>query len=519
MSRHVFYGRTSSDAQKKDETIQTQVDAGRRWAALTKERLSKFYLDDGVSSRVPFVERPAGAQLVGDARAGKFTVVVVYNYKRLGRTQLDTLQVIDELQRCGVEVVSVQEPMPQGSPTVIDLMRGILTSFGQYDRASLVSTLYDGKVRAASEGRWGGGRAPFGYRVESGRLRVAEAEAEAWREVVGLFLSGRYGTRRLAAYLNAQGVPPPLSWRRRDDATGMRWHAGPLAAMLRDPVYAGRVTWRKTRLDKGTGRRVQSAAEHGVTAACPAIITEDEHARILQLLASNRTNSPRNSKHLYLLRGLVKCGVPGCGLSMCGYSVGPRRARPDSPKSFYYRCHSVYALRGRCGNLLVPSDALEAAVWGWCVRQASDPDAAVEDLRAQLLDDEREATGASLPAQLARVESRLEKKGRERANVIRMLAREDIDECEGVAALNELRAEIEALDAERAALLAWRDRQSRTDARVREVRERLASLKAGLDTSDPQTRRGVIEKLVESVRVTHIKSRMNPRAEIRWKVG
>lgn len=514
--RHVFYGRTSGDSQKREETIQTQVEAGRRWAQLTSERLSKLYLDDGISSRISFAERPAGAQLIADARAGKFSYVVVYNYKRLGRTQLDTLQIIDELQRCGVEVVSVQEPMPQGSPTVIDLMRGILTSFGQYDRASLIATLYDGKARAAAEGRWGGGAAPFGYRLERGRLKLVEEEAAVWREVVDLFLTGSYGLRRLAAYLNAQGVRSPLAWRDPERSRGAVWHASTLFSMLSDPIYCGRLLWRKTRLDRATGRRVRSEEGQAVEAACPAIITEEEHARILDIFASNRRNSSRNSKHHYLLRGLVKCGP--CGFSMCGFTTGRRQTRPNLRKRYYYRCHSVYAKKGPCGQLLVPSDALEAEVWGWCVRQVSDPDAAIERLREQLRAEQVEESDDSFDTRITRVKALLDKKGKERANVIRMLAREDIDEGEGVAALNELRLEVAALEAERDDLEARRARLAQAETRLAEARTLLSSLKRGLETSDAQKRRRIIEALIETVRVTHTKTLTSPLVEIRWRV-
>lgn len=497
MPLYVQYGRTSGDKQKKDETIQSQIDAGRRWAEHTGARITKHYLDDGITSRIPIDERPAGTLLMRDARAGKFTHILIYNYRRLGRTQLDTLQILDELARLNIEVVSIMEPMPEtGASSVIDLMRGMLTSFGQYDRATLLQGLYDGKVRAAGQSRYLGGPIPFGYRIENRRFVLVESHAAQVRSVFEAMLSGGYSLRSLAMSLNARGVNTPKGW--KDGRTDYRWNAGAVWYLLRNPIYMGRFVWRRTRSARGDGEReVVSETE------VPAIVTQAEFEAVQEILNYNSKFAGRNARHVYLLRSLVRCAV--CGLTMCGFKRGQAKDRAPAPPKYYYRCHSVYAKRGYCGNLLVPADALEETVWQWCVSQINAPGAAVENLRAQLIAEEEQDAAAhtSLPARIKETERLIEEKSKARVRLIRMLAEETATVSEYESVLKELRSEVEVLEQERDKLERQAARGAQAESRLHETHQLLKRLRRKIKDPDTSTRRRIIESLVSQVRIKH----------------
>src|SRR5215218_4156350 len=80
-----LYARVSSDEQREAETIKTQVEAIKQYAKTSGIPLGRQYLDDGISGVIPLDERPAGARLLEDARAGVFGGVICLNHKRLGR--------------------------------------------------------------------------------------------------------------------------------------------------------------------------------------------------------------------------------------------------------------------------------------------------------------------------------------------------------------------------------------------------------------------------------------------------
>ena len=71
---------------------------------------------------------------------------------------------------------------------------------------------------------------------------------------------------------------------------------------------------------------------------------------VAKLLGNSRVIHYLSQKHpeiLYLLRGLIKCGL--CGLTYVGVAAN----RPNGKREFYYRCNgahtpSVYSKTGRC---------------------------------------------------------------------------------------------------------------------------------------------------------------------------
>ena len=84
---------------------------------------------------------------------------------------------------------------------------------------------------------------------------------------------------------------------------------------------------------------------------------------------------PKNSRRIYVLRGVVRCGV--CGLSYCG----------TCSKDTRYRCNGTMRERGPCRAGVrarpIKGEPLEAAVWSDITRFLLDPG----DLVDELLDD------------------------------------------------------------------------------------------------------------------------------------
>src|SRR5215204_7109136 len=83
--RVALYLRVSSEEQKTKETIETQDDFLEEYCKLYRREIVGVYKDEAVSGTVPMHERPAGRELLEDANAGKFNVVLVYKLDRIGR--------------------------------------------------------------------------------------------------------------------------------------------------------------------------------------------------------------------------------------------------------------------------------------------------------------------------------------------------------------------------------------------------------------------------------------------------
>ena len=112
-----MYLRVSTEEQREKQTIQTQRRFAERYFAVHNILVSDWYADDGVSGTLALNQRPEGARLLADARAGKIDTVYVYQLDRLGRDPLVILNAINELESFGVQVISMQEDFDTTNPT------------------------------------------------------------------------------------------------------------------------------------------------------------------------------------------------------------------------------------------------------------------------------------------------------------------------------------------------------------------------------------------------------------------
>ena len=145
MKRAALYMRVSS----LDQHPETQLYDLRQMAAQRGLEIVQEYVDriSGVKAR-----RPGLDGLMRDARRGHFDVVLVWASDRIARSVKHFLEVIDELNRLGVEFVSFREPIDTGGP----LGRAIVIIIGaiaELERNLIVERVRAGMRRARLEGR------------------------------------------------------------------------------------------------------------------------------------------------------------------------------------------------------------------------------------------------------------------------------------------------------------------------------------------------------------------------------
>jgi len=96
--RAAVYARVSTEKQGRDQTIDSQLEALRAWAAAHGHELQKehVFIDEGYSgSRL---DRPALDRLRDAAREGEFEVVAVYSPDRLARRYAYQVLLLEEFR-------------------------------------------------------------------------------------------------------------------------------------------------------------------------------------------------------------------------------------------------------------------------------------------------------------------------------------------------------------------------------------------------------------------------------------
>ena len=502
--RVAVYARVSTEKQGRDQTIDSQVEALRGWAASHGHELKRehIYIDEGYSgSRL---DRPALDRMRDAAREGEFDAVGVYSPDRLARRYAYQVVLLEELRKAGCPVEFVHRPISDDPHD--QLLLQIQGAVAEYEQALLGERFRRGKLQKARAGHWVAGQAPYGFRYVTARdgvpahLEVDEAEATVVRQLHRWLVDERMTVRQILKRLAAGPVRP---------RSGKRlWSTSVVHRILSDPVYTGtgyanRHVFVVPRKPRSTGPRAGEATcrqprprEEWIPIRVPAIIDENTHQNSQSQLATNSALSFRNNtRNDYLLRCLLTCRT--CGLAMFGvtrHDGGKRR------EYRYYTCHGKDTVARdrdcRCTQSQAKVDELDAAVWGHVKALLEDP-ATLAARFEELARVPAEKDGERASAQ--RWETQLQRLTREEQRLVDAYQAEAID-------LAELKARREQIQGRRQVLVTQRDQEQRQQSEHRAARAVWSDLEAfcrrvrsRLDEASLSERQRILQLLIERV--------------------
>lgn len=206
--RVAIYARYSSDAQS-EQSIEDQVRICRARAVREGWQVVDVYADYAISGAT--AGRPRFQQLITDARAGRFEVILAEALDRISRDQEHIAGFHKQTSFAGVRVVTIAE----GDISELHVgLKGTMSALFLKDLAQKTHRGLEGRVRA---GRSGGGLS-FGYRVLrglrpdgtpiTGEVEIAPEQSRIVRRIFAAYASGQ-SPRSIAKQLNADGVPGP----------------------------------------------------------------------------------------------------------------------------------------------------------------------------------------------------------------------------------------------------------------------------------------------------------------------
>lgn len=105
------YARCSSDEQKKNGyTITDQLELLEEFSNENQLVSTGEYIDEGISATLEIDKRKALAQLIKDAKAGKFDIVIFKCIDRFFRSVEEYYACQKQLRKAGVTWISIEEP-------------------------------------------------------------------------------------------------------------------------------------------------------------------------------------------------------------------------------------------------------------------------------------------------------------------------------------------------------------------------------------------------------------------------
>jgi len=203
------YTRVSTEEQVQGNGLAVQREAIKNFCKAENTKLIDVLTDEGISGSNGLEHRLGLATALVRLEAGDANCLVVYRLDRLARNYVLQELLVARLREGGTPVRSVTEPdidTDTDDPTKI-LLRQILGSIGQYERALIRGRMLAGKMVKAAKGGYVGGQPRYGRLAENRELVTAPEEAEIVRLVHRLRSEGR-SYRAICKALEEAGIKP-----------------------------------------------------------------------------------------------------------------------------------------------------------------------------------------------------------------------------------------------------------------------------------------------------------------------
>ena len=145
--RAALYVRVSTDGQTVDNQrlALEAVCEQRGW------QMVQVYAENGISGAKGRNQRPGLDALLKDASRGRFDVVMAWALDRLGRSLLDLLDTLGELEAAGVALVLHEQAIDTTTPAGRMFFQ-ITGAFAEFERAKIRSRVRAGLDRAKARG-------------------------------------------------------------------------------------------------------------------------------------------------------------------------------------------------------------------------------------------------------------------------------------------------------------------------------------------------------------------------------
>ena len=325
MKRAVIYARYSAGPQQTEQSIEGQVRVCKKHIEEKGFKFIKLYQDKHITGTTD--RRPEFQQMLADAEALRFDVLVLYSSDRFSRNKYDSVVYKAKLRQLGIEIYYAAENIPEGPEGV--LLESLMEGWAQYYSEELSRKVVRGMTESAKKAQTNGPK-PMGYKTGPNKEWIIdEEEAEIVRLIFKRFLQG-HTMAAIAREVNSLGYTT-----RR----GKTFRSGSVRSILANEKYTGRYQWSDVIIEDGV----------------PVIVGKEDFAAA-QIKLQNKPHRPKGE---FRLTGKLFCGI--CGEHWTGTSGTGKNG-----VHYYYKC--------RCGHHKnIRRDLLEAVVFEEAKKALSQP--------------------------------------------------------------------------------------------------------------------------------------------------
>ena len=177
-----FYGRCSADENfEKGSSIETQLSKATAYGVIKNLTIDKE-ITESISGTVKFANRPMGLEVMNDLKRGDHIICSALD--RFSRNTLDLLQVIEKFKRMKVSLHFTEFGEVTGSDAMGSVFVKLLSVFAEFYSKQCSEKQKATKDRLKSQGKFFGGKKPFGYDVDQNNYLIpCEKEQQVIRDM------------------------------------------------------------------------------------------------------------------------------------------------------------------------------------------------------------------------------------------------------------------------------------------------------------------------------------------------
>lgn len=327
---------------------------------------SKEYFEGSNSGyKNSVAERDVLQEALRDAENKEYDILAAYKDDRLGRRMLEVPIYIMNLKKFGVDFYTVKDGMltPENADDITSLMM-LTMRYGMAQKSSSDTGIRvkDTAQKLVQQGKFMGGKAPYGYRLEfSGEfskhqralkhLVIVPEQAQVVQYIYELSFYKEFGSSKIASTLNADSYYSKL-------APNDVWKSGTITSILTNPVYAGYTAYKRREKINGSYHSLNS--KEWILAEKPndriTIIDAELWEKVQKKREDRREKYVKNPEHtdipvisrndgMLALIDVAHCGYCGCKLtngSKYDYWTIKGTGEKKCTKKPIYKCQNVW---------------------------------------------------------------------------------------------------------------------------------------------------------------------------------
>ncbi len=169
-----FYGRHSTDKQDMDMQLNSIMEVIRKYNCIH----THSFLDKAVSARKnKITNRKELENMFEAAKRKEFDFVIVYKSDRLARDPLEhqTIRIVMKTLDIPIIISSTESVYNTNTDLIVQLMED---GFTKYEVDTIIARTQSGLENKAKQGKWLGGKPPFGYTYDKNSEQFIEHTEE-----------------------------------------------------------------------------------------------------------------------------------------------------------------------------------------------------------------------------------------------------------------------------------------------------------------------------------------------------